>query len=154
MNRKTVVLATVSVAAAAVFGATIAVPAAQSWFDGRHDQYDSYASGTAAKDARASVPRWLPDDAGRVEYGMKTTGGDRILTAKLASAQLPKGCTPGQPAKALGKPALNASWFPSSAHEKAAARCEQYYAYLDGDTLHAWQYNDDWIASNKATPGT
>jgi hypothetical protein len=156
MKRAVLVTITASVAGAAFLG-LVAAPAAYDWFEGRHEESASYATGTAAKDARPSVPRWLPDTAQHISYAMKTTGGERLIKATLpttATNPLPPTCKPlptGQKAK---DPELRADWFPKDTTGKRAThRCDLYYAYTDDNTLYAWQHNDDWIASNKAAAG-
>ncbi|GAA2773057.1 lipoprotein [Streptomyces platensis subsp. clarensis] len=150
MNRTALALAAAGTFAALAFTGAVAAPAVSDWWDGRHDEYASYATGSAAKADRASVPRWLPDAAASVEYGMKTTGGDRALKAGLPSAELPAGCTPLPSDASRPAPVLTPDWFPEDAKEKATARCGLYYAYTDGHTLYAWQDNQDWIKDNKA----
>ncbi|MCT9090115.1 hypothetical protein N4G70_14740 [Streptomyces sp. ASQP_92] len=147
---RNVVITVVSVAVALGFAAVVAVPAAKDWFQNRHDQAASYSSGKEAKADRASVPRWLPDGAKRVEYAMKTTGGDRLLKAALPSSALPADCKPHQAAATPNPPAIKASWFPRNAERRTSARCGLHYAYMEGNTLYAWQANDDWIAANRA----
>ncbi|MFI6474163.1 MULTISPECIES: hypothetical protein [unclassified Streptomyces] len=147
---RTIVLAAVSVAVALGFAAVVAVPAAKDWFQNRHDEAASYSSGKEAKGDRASVPRWLPDGAKRIEYAMKTTGGDRLLKATLPSATLPPTCKPHKPDTAPKPPGMKSAWFPKHAEQRAAARCDLYYAYMEGNTLYAWQANEDWVAANKA----
>ncbi|MFD9630602.1 hypothetical protein [Streptomyces violascens] len=147
---RTVVLTVLSVAVALGFAAVVAVPAAKDWYQNRHDEAASYRSGKEAKGDRVSVPRWLPDEAKRIEYAMKTTGGDRLLKATLPSATLPPACKPHKPGTAPKPPAMKSAWFPRHAEQRTAARCGLYYAYLEGNTLYAWQANDDWIQANKA----
>ncbi|MFI6686774.1 hypothetical protein [Streptomyces sp. NPDC050485] len=147
---RTLVIAVASVAVALGFAAVVAVPAAQDRYQNRHDEASSYRSGKEAKGDRVSVPRWLPDEARHIEYAMKTTGGDRLLKATLPSADFPATCTPHKPATAPQPPAIKSAWFPKNAEGRTAARCDLYYAYMDGNTLYAWQANDDWIAANKA----
>ncbi|MFG3281896.1 hypothetical protein [Streptomyces sp. NPDC048111] len=144
------VLSGVACAVGLAFAAVVAGPAAKDWYDNRHDEAASYSSGKEAKRDRASVPRWLPDEAKRIEYAMKTTGGDRLLKATLPSSSLPEGCAPHKPEAAPPPPAIGSAWFPRHAEQRAAARCGLYYAYMEGNTLYAWQANDDWIAANKA----
>ncbi|MET7413204.1 hypothetical protein [Streptomyces rubiginosohelvolus] len=138
------------VGAVAVLGvaAAVAVPEAKEWYDGRHEQTSSYATGKDAKEERESVPRWLPDDASSVEYAMRTTGGERILKATLHDGRLPAPC------EALGggsapDPEISASWFPSGTASSAKGRCGSYYVALEGHTLYAWQTNDDWLDENR-----
>ncbi|MFJ9622119.1 hypothetical protein [Streptomyces sp. NPDC101181] len=125
----------------------VAVPEAKEWFDGRHEQTSSYATGKKAKEERASVPRWLPDDAASVEYAMRTTGGERILKATLHDARLPARCEPLDGRKAPA-PEISASWFPSGVTDGAQGRCGSYYVSLEKDTLYAWQTHDDWVRDN------
>ncbi|WP_424211045.1 hypothetical protein ACN20G_02505 [Streptomyces sp. BI20] len=150
MSTKSAVLITVGAVAGLGIAAAIAIPAASEWYENRHDESSTYASGSAAKSARPSVPRWLPDTASDVEYAMKTTGGERLLKAKLADAKLPEGCKALEKNKTAAKPEIEAKWFPKGAESKAAARCERYYAYTDGTTLYAWQTNADWLEGNRA----
>ncbi|MEU6632762.1 hypothetical protein ABZ905_31450 [Streptomyces parvus] len=138
------------VGAVAVLGvaAAVAVPEAEEWYDGRHEQTSSYATGKEAKEERESVPRWLPDDASSVEYAMRTTGGERILKATLHDGRLPAPC------EALGggsapDPEISASWFPSGTASGAEGRCGSYYVALKDHTLYAWQTNDDWVDENR-----
>ncbi|MFI5808290.1 hypothetical protein [Streptomyces sp. NPDC051561] len=152
-----VILATTGTVAAAAFLGFVAGPAVHDWYEGRHQESATYATGTAAKEARPSVPRWLPDTARTISYSMKTTGGDRLIKATLPASSTPASLPPT--CKKLDHPAapadlsLQASWFPKDARNKPTHRCDLYYAYTDGDTLYAWQLNDDWIASNKAAAG-
>ncbi|MEU0137620.1 hypothetical protein ABZ172_26835 [Streptomyces sp. NPDC006296] len=138
------------VGALAVVGvaAAVAVPEATQWYDGRHEQKSSYATGKEAKEERGSVPHWLPDDAASVEYAMRTTGGERILKAKLGNGRLPASCEPldGQPAPG---PEMSATWFPPDAAGRATGRCDSYYVSLENGTLYAWQTNKDWLEENR-----
>ncbi|MER5812324.1 hypothetical protein ABT143_29775 [Streptomyces sp. NPDC002033] len=143
-RRRTLALTTAASAIAVGLAAVAALPAAAHWYGGRHQESGSYATGAEAKGARASVPRWLPDGATSVEYAMGTTGGRRLLKATLPTGGLPPQCTDA-PRSGAGKPELAASWFPQGAEDRATARCGLYYAYVQGDTLYAWQLNDDWI---------
>ncbi|WP_145499976.1 hypothetical protein [Streptomyces sp. CFMR 7] len=128
----------------------VAVPQAKEWYEGRHEQTASYATGKAAKAERPSVPRWLPDDAASVEYAMRTTGGERILKATLSGDGLPASCTPlDAGAKKAPDPEIRASWFPSGAASGAQGRCGSYYVSLKDHTLYAWQTNDDWVEENR-----
>ncbi|WP_137231901.1 hypothetical protein [Streptomyces sp. BPSDS2] len=140
------------VAAVAVLGVAgaVAVPEAKEWYDGRHEQSSSYATGKEAKKERESVPRWLPDDAASVEYAMRTTGGERILKATLRDDSLPAQCEP-LGGKNAPDPEISASWFPSGAASSAKGRCGSYYVSLKDHTLYAWQTNDDWIAENRGS---
>ncbi|MCX4711398.1 hypothetical protein ABTY35_01055 [Streptomyces fimicarius] len=138
------------VAAVAVLGVAgaVAVPEAKEWYDGRHEQTSSYATGKEAKKERESVPRWLPDDAASVEYAMRTTGGERILKATLRDGRLPAQCEP-LGGKNAPDPEISASWFPSGTASSAQGRCGSYYVSLEDHTLYAWQTNDDWVAENR-----
>ncbi|MEU2150617.1 MULTISPECIES: hypothetical protein [Streptomyces] len=138
------------VGAVAVVGvaAAVAVPEAKEWYDGRHEQTSSYATGKDAKEERESVPRWLPDDASSVEYAMRTTGGERILKATLHDGRLPAPCEPLD-GKGAPDPEISASWFPSGAASGAKGRCGSYYVALKDHTLYAWQTNDDWVDGNR-----
>ncbi|MEU5455370.1 hypothetical protein AB0H48_11330 [Streptomyces globisporus] len=138
------------VGAVAVVGvaAAVAVPEAKEWYDGRHGQTSSYATGKDAKEERESVPRWLPDDASSVEYAMRTTGGERILKATLHDGRLPAPCEPLD-GKAAPDPEISASWFPSGTASGAKGRCGSYYVALKDHTLYAWQTNDDWVDGNR-----
>ncbi len=138
------------VAAVAVLGVAgaVAVPEAKEWYDGRHEQTSSYATGKEAKKERESVPRWLPDDAASVEYAMRTTGGERILKATLRDGLLPAQCEP-LGGKNAPDPEISASWFPSGTASSAQGRCGSYYVSLEDHTLYAWQTNDDWVAENR-----
>ncbi|MFJ1593091.1 hypothetical protein ACIOD0_23035 [Kitasatospora albolonga] len=127
----------------------VAVPEAKEWYEGRHEQTSSYATGKAAKSERESVPRWLPDNAASVEYAMRTTGGERILKATLSDARLPASCEPLDGKKKAPAPEISASWFPSAAANGAQGRCGSYYVSLEDHTLYAWQTNDDWIEENR-----
>ncbi|MFJ4876706.1 hypothetical protein ACIP93_16005 [Streptomyces sp. NPDC088745] len=153
MKTAAVVTTAATVAGAAFLGLVVA-PAAVDWYDGRHEESASYATGAAAKEARPSVPRWLPDTATDISYAMRTTGGERLLRATLPTPPLPPSCKP-LPADGKPKsPELGASWFPEDTTARQAThRCDLYYAYTDGDTLYAWQHNDDWIAANKSAAG-
>ncbi|MCX5202995.1 hypothetical protein OG897_16255 [Streptomyces sp. NBC_00237] len=158
MKRAALIAATASATVAgAAFLGLVAVPAAYDWYEGRHEESATYATGTAAKEARTSVPRWLPDAAQEISYAMKTTGGERLMKATLPKTPanpLPATCKPLPKDQRAKDPELQAPWFPKQTTGKQAThRCEIYYAYTDGDTLYAWQHNDDWIASNKAAAG-
>lgn len=149
-----VILATAGTVAGAAFLGVVAGPAVYDWYQNRHDRSDTYATGAAAKESRASVPRWLPDTAQDVSYSMKTTGGDRLLKATLpAASSLPPTCKKIDTKSTPTAPALKAGWFPEDARNQASHRCDLYYTYTDGNTLYAWQRNDDWVASNKAAAG-
>ncbi|GAA2929467.1 hypothetical protein GCM10020221_26580 [Streptomyces thioluteus] len=145
---KKIVIGTV-VAVGIVATGAAALPTAKHWYESRHDQSSRYATGAEAKSDRASMPRWLPDDAADVRYAMRTTGGDRLLRATLADGRLPSSCKPLPSSDASSKrPALTASWFPGD--RSAQVRCGLYYAATDGGTLYAWQHDEDWIADNKS----
>ncbi|MFD8981596.1 hypothetical protein [Streptomyces sp. NPDC059564] len=144
MSHRSIVLTTAAVVTAVGLATVVALPAAADRYGGRHQESDHYATGAEAKRARASVPRWLADDARSVEYSMRTTGGQRLLKATLPDAGLPAGCTPDGASRPR-PPEMTADWFPTGAEHRATARCGLYYAYTDGGTLYAWQLNDDWI---------
>lgn len=129
--------------------AAVAVPEAREWYDGRHEQTSSYASGKKAKEERESVPRWLPDDAASVEYAMRTTGGERILKATLHDGRLPAQCEPLDGGRSAPDPEISATWFPSGTANSAKGRCGAYYVSLKDRTLYAWQTNDDWVEENR-----
>ncbi|MFI0977084.1 hypothetical protein ACH4SP_08655 [Streptomyces sp. NPDC021093] len=153
MKRAAIVAITAGSVAGAAFLGLVAGPAVQDWYTGRHDESATYATGAEAKESRPSVPRWLPDTAKDISYAMKTTGGDRLLKATLpTAATLPPTCKK-LPTAASTEPALQADWFPKNSSGEAAYRCDLYYAYTSGNTLYAWQHNDDWITSNKAAAG-
>ncbi|MER7760456.1 hypothetical protein [Streptomyces sp. NPDC097619] len=152
MNAKKVVLVTAGVCVSLGFAAAVAAPAAKEWFEGRHEQSASYATGKQAKEARSSVPRWLPDDASSVRYAMKTTGGERLLKATLKDVRLPAGCAPA--ATGAKGPELKADWFPAAAQDRNTSRCGAYYLYLDGDTLYGWQRHEDWVEANRTGAAT
>lgn len=128
--------------------AAVVVPGAKEWYDGRHEQTSSYATGKAAKADRDSVPRWLPDDAASVEYAMRTSGGERVLKARISGDRLPASCEPLQRKKAPD-PEISASWFPSDTAGQAQGRCGSYYVSVEDHTLYAWQTNGDWTAENR-----
>ncbi|NUV66380.1 MULTISPECIES: hypothetical protein [unclassified Streptomyces] len=143
-----VLIGVVGAVAALGVAAAVAVPEAREWYDGRHEQTSSYATGKDAKEERESVPRWLPDDASSVEYAMRTTGGERILKATLRDGRLPAQCEP-LGGKSAPDPEISASWFPSGTASSAKGRCGSYYVALKGHTLYAWQTNDDWVDENR-----
>lgn len=143
MSRKNLVLATAGAVAALGLAAAIAVPAANDWIENRHQETNSYATGAEAKSKRASVPRWLADDAEAVSYSMKTTGGERLLKADLPEGRLPAQCKP-EPAPQAKAVELQADWFPKDARDRATLRCGTYYAYTEGHTFYAWQYGATW----------
>ncbi|MDH6125626.1 hypothetical protein [Kitasatospora sp. GP82] len=142
-----VVLGVAAGGAAAALVATVLVPKAKDVLDGRHRQEATYATGSAAKADRSSMPRWLPDGATKVSYLMSTTGGDRLLKASLPEGKLPEGCSSGTPEGAVN---LRASWFPSDIPGKATARCGLYNVALVGSDLYGWQDDAVVIAARKA----
>ncbi|MEE1823659.1 hypothetical protein [Streptomyces sp. BE20] len=126
----------------AVAAAAVAVgPRVVDWYDGRHQEQSSYASGSEAKAGRHSVPTWLPDNASSVRYLASTTGDDRLLIATLPEGRLPAGCTAtasgrgGHPAPAT----LKAGWFPEGVVSKVTGSCGHYNVTLTGNRLYAWQ---------------
>ncbi|MFK0236908.1 hypothetical protein [Streptomyces vinaceus] len=151
MIRRSVILTIAAVVSAVGLAVVVALPAAADWYGNRHQESDAYATGAEAKSARASVPRWLADEAESVRYAMRTTGGDRLLKATLPDERLPDGCTT-EPRPQAQEVALKEDWFPKDARGKATARCGLYYAYMDGTTLYAWQHNDDWLRAERAEP--
>ncbi|WP_037837346.1 hypothetical protein [Streptomyces sp. NRRL S-244] len=151
MIRRSVILTTAAVVSAVGLAIVVALPAAADWYGNRHQETNAYATGAEAKSARASVPRWLADEAESVRYAMRTTGGDRLLKATLTDDRLPVACTTEPRPKAQEVP-LEEDWFPKDARGKATARCGLYYAYMDGTTLYAWQHNDDWLRAGHAEP--
>ncbi|MFE3579543.1 hypothetical protein [Streptomyces vinaceus] len=151
MIRRSVILTIAAVVSAVGLAVVVALPAAADWYGNRHQESDAYATGAEAKSARASVPRWLADGAESVRYAMRTTGGDRLLTATLPDERLPEGCTT-EPRPRAQEVSLKEDWFPKDAREKATARCGLYYAYMDGTTLYAWQHNDDWLRAERGEP--
>ncbi|MER5349925.1 hypothetical protein ABT093_06295 [Kitasatospora sp. NPDC002551] len=126
----------------AVAVAAVAVgPRVAEWYDGRHQEQSSYASGSAAKADHRAVPAWLPDNASAVRYLRSTTGDDRLLTATLPEGRLPAGCRTGEPGKG-GHPApvsLRAGWFPEGITTKVTGSCGHYNVALTGNQLYAWQ---------------
>ncbi|MCF3118677.1 hypothetical protein IPZ68_02980 [Streptomyces arenae] len=101
-----------------------------------HEEKASYGEGAAAKSARNSVPRWLPDDAKDIKYVMSTTGDDRIITFRTPDGDFPEQCVKGQ---AQGKPRLKADWLPADLAAKADTNCGTWSgARVDG-VLYAWQ---------------
>ncbi|WP_267245598.1 hypothetical protein [Streptomyces sp. PR69] len=142
MNRKSALAVTAGAVAVLGVAAAFAVPAAVDWYDNRHQEISTYASGAEAKNARTSVPRWLPDDATSVKYSMKTTGGERLLVATLADGALPAEC---KPLKGFAPAAeIETDWFPKNVADKATAKCGLYYAFTDGTTLTAWSTDQEW----------
>ncbi|MFE0174587.1 hypothetical protein ACFWZ2_19900 [Streptomyces sp. NPDC059002] len=104
-----------------------------------HKEKASYKDGAAAKSARKSVPRWLPDDASDIKYVMSTTGDDRIISFRTPDGKFPAQCVKGEP---QGKPRLTADWFPSDVAKKADMNCGTWSgARIDG-ALYAWQDKD------------
>ncbi|MFI8261790.1 hypothetical protein [Streptomyces sp. NPDC085665] len=151
MIRRSAVLITAAVLSAVGLAIVVALPAAADWYGNRHQETQAYATGAEAKSARASVPRWLADEAESVRYSIRTTGGDRLLKATLPDERLPAQCTT-EPRPKAQEVALKEDWFPKDARGKATARCGLYYAYMDGTTLYAWQDNDDWLRAERAEP--
>ncbi|MEV7771086.1 hypothetical protein [Kitasatospora sp. NPDC086791] len=126
----------------AVAVAAVAVgPRLSDWYDERHQEQASYATGTQAKAERHSMPSWLPDNASGVKYLMSTTGDDRLLRATLPEGRLPVGCVAGQPGKAAHPVpmSLKAGWFPENVAAKASGTCGHYNVALNGNQLYAWQ---------------
>ncbi|MFF3641049.1 hypothetical protein [Streptomyces sp. NPDC002564] len=104
-----------------------------------HEEKASYGEGAAAKSARASVPRWLPDDASDIKYVMSTTGDDRIIRFRTPDGTFPAACKPG---KAQGEPRLKADWFPSDLASKADTNCGTWSGAAVDGVLYAWQDKD------------
>ncbi|MEU9032180.1 hypothetical protein AB0D46_32700 [Streptomyces sp. NPDC048383] len=75
---------------------------------------------------------------------MRTTGGQRLLKATLPDRTLPARCA-AHPGAAPKAPEIEAEWFPEGVETRPTVRCGLYYVSLDGDTLYAWQLNDDWL---------
>ncbi|MFD5145982.1 hypothetical protein [Streptomyces sp. NPDC058401] len=148
MSRKKVALITAGVLVTLGGATAVAVPMANDWLANRHQETSAYATGAEAKSKRPSVPRWLPDEAQSVRYSMKTTGGERLLKATLPDGKLPARCTPA-PASTAKEIQLRADWFPKEARDKAALSCATYFGYLDGDTLYAWQHQEDLVAGER-----
>ncbi len=126
----------------AVAVAAVAVgPRVAEWYDGRHQEQSTYASGSDAKADRRSMPAWLPDNASSVRYLMSTTGDDRLLRATLPEGRLPAGCTTNTPAKGnhLAPVSLKAGWFPDGITSKVTGSCGHYKVTLTGNQLYAWQ---------------
>ncbi|MFJ4096404.1 hypothetical protein ACIPYS_32930 [Kitasatospora sp. NPDC089913] len=122
--------------------ATVAVgPRVAEWYDGRHQEQASYASGSEAKADRRSMPTWLPDNASSVRYLMSTTGDDRLLRATVPEGRLPAGCTTTEPTKGnhLAPVTLKAGWFPAGITSKVTGSCGHYKVTLTGNQLYAWQ---------------
>ncbi|MFI9270675.1 hypothetical protein ACIGXM_08195 [Kitasatospora sp. NPDC052896] len=124
------------------------LPKVGDWTANRHAQEASYATGAEAKGARTAVPRWLPDNATEVHYRMSTTGGDRLLRAKLPDGRLPAECTAGARG---GEVRLTAAWFPAGAGARATVSCGLYHGLLAGTDFYAWQDDADWVAANRAS---
>ncbi|MGW4891866.1 hypothetical protein ACWEQL_06310 [Kitasatospora sp. NPDC004240] len=116
-------------------------PRVSDWYDNRHREQSSYATGTEAKADRRSVPAWLPDDASAVRYLMSTTGDDRLLRATLPEGgRLPAGCTATR--HGATKPVtvrLKAGWFPLDAVTRPTGTCGHYTVTVAGNQLYAWQ---------------
>ncbi|WP_371478522.1 hypothetical protein [Kitasatospora sp. NBC_00315] len=136
--------------------AAIAVgPRLSDWYEGRHHEQASYASGVDAKAGHHPVPGWLPDDASAVHYLVSTTSDDRLLRATVPGGRLPAGCTAvgadgdrpgaarpvaaGATAQAPGSHRLKAAWFPAERRVAVTGRCGDYAVALAGDQLFAWQ---------------
>ncbi|MCX4747151.1 hypothetical protein OG455_16765 [Kitasatospora sp. NBC_01287] len=143
----TVAAVTVTVLGLGVLGATFA-PMAGDLLASQHIEESSYTSGAQAKTARASVPRWLPDNATAVRYKLSTKDGDRLLRAHLPGGTLPVGCTTGGGPQ-TGTVKLSATWFPAgrAAAVQPTASCGGYRVVLDGEQLYAWQDGADLIAA-------
>ncbi|MDJ0346048.1 hypothetical protein QMK19_25795 [Streptomyces sp. H10-C2] len=127
--------------------AALTMPQVVDWYQGRHVEEAGYASGSKAKAARESVPRWLPDEATAVKYRMSTKGGDRLLKATLADGKLPAGCTRGA---GNGRAHLRADWFPKGTDKEGTAACGAYNVVLKGTDLYAWQDHADWVKAKQA----
>ncbi|MFF1905533.1 hypothetical protein [Kitasatospora sp. NPDC058218] len=126
----------------AVAVAAVAVgPRVSEWYDGRHQEQATYATGSAAKADRHAVPSWLPDNASGVHYLMSTTGDDRLLRATLPDGRLPAGCVTAQPGRGVHPvPAtMKAGWFPEGVSSKISGSCGHYDVTLTGNQLYAWQ---------------
>ncbi|WP_406206416.1 hypothetical protein OH807_32790 [Kitasatospora sp. NBC_01560] len=126
----------------AVAVAAVAVgPRVSEWYDGRHQEQASYASGSDAKADRRAVPGWLPDNASSVRYLMSTTGDDRLLTATLPDGRLPAGCSTVTPSRTVHAvpTALKPGWFPQGVASKVTGSCGHYNVTLTGNQLYAWQ---------------
>ncbi|MFF8770974.1 hypothetical protein [Kitasatospora sp. NPDC015120] len=126
---------------AVAVAAVVAGPRVAEWYDGRHQEQSSYASGSAAKADGQAVPAWLPDNASSVRYLRSTTGDDRLLTATLPEGRLPAGCRAGEPGRG-SHPApvsLRAGWFPEGVTDKVTGSCGHYHVTLTGNQLYAWQ---------------
>lgn len=144
MSRSSILALTIGGVAVLGVAAVFTVPAAKHWYDDtRHQQTSGYATGAEAKRERASVPRWLPDEATSVKYSMKTTGGQRVLVASLADGKLPPECKPFTGSSPDAE--LTTGWFPKDVKGRATAKCGLYYAYNHGNTLTAWATHQEWI---------
>ncbi|AUY49025.1 hypothetical protein EH183_08790 [Streptomyces sp. CB01881] len=122
--------------------AAVAVgPRVSEWYDGRHQEQATYATGSAAKASAHTMPGWLPDNASSVQYMRSTTGDDRLLRATLAEGRLPAGCTTTTPGRSAHPvPAtLKAGWFPEGVASKITGSCGHYNVTLTGNQLYAWQ---------------
>ncbi|NLU67838.1 hypothetical protein [Streptomyces sp. HNM0574] len=102
----------------------------------RHQERSEYKTGAEAKEDRASMPRWLPDDARDVKYVLSTTGDDRLLSFTPKDGKLPAPCKPGKP---QGEPQLKADWFPEGTAAKAGTNCGTWSGHLADGTFTAWQ---------------
>ncbi|MBV6697251.1 hypothetical protein [Kitasatospora aureofaciens] len=126
---------------AVAVAAVVIGPRVSEWYDGRHQEQASYATGSDAKADRRSIPTWLPDNAASVHYLMSTTGDDRLLRATLPEGRLPAGCTTGLPGKRAHPvpESLKAGWFPEGVATKVSGTCGHYNVTLTGNQLFAWQ---------------
>ncbi|MGX8904662.1 hypothetical protein ACR820_05285 [Streptomyces netropsis] len=143
MSRSSALALTVGGVAVLGVAAAFIAPAAMDWYNSRHQQSSTYATGAEAKRERTPVPRWLPDGATSVKYALKTTGGQRALVASLPDGTLPSKCKPFTGSSPDAE--LKTNWFPKNVKGKAAAKCGLYYAYNDGTTLTAWTTHQEWI---------
>ncbi|MGW2250523.1 hypothetical protein ACWCXH_10015 [Kitasatospora sp. NPDC001660] len=136
-----VALAVAGTGMAVAVAAVVIGPRVSEWYDGRHQEQASYATGTEAKADRRSMPAWLPDNASAVRYLMSTTGDDRLLRATLPEGRLPVGCTTGPTGKGAHPvpESLRAGWFPEGVAGKATGTCGHYNVMLSGNQLYAWQ---------------
>ncbi|MFJ7269635.1 hypothetical protein ACIQV3_23825 [Streptomyces sp. NPDC099050] len=57
-------------------------------------------------------------------------------------------CTPA-PASGAKEIQLRADWFPKGARGKAALRWATYFGYAEGETLYAWQHQEDLVAGER-----
>ncbi|MFJ8675013.1 hypothetical protein [Streptomyces sp. NPDC093589] len=101
-----------------------------------HEERSEYSTGAEAKKDRASMPRWLPDDAQDIKYVLSTTGDDRLLAATFHAGKLPGGCATGT---GQGKPKLTADWLPEKLASKADTRCGTWSGATVDGTFYAWQ---------------